>query len=263
MKTHPSDLTPQEFAPIEPNLPILQPHLRRTWDYHTIFNAIFYVLKGGIQWRMLPDSFPPWPTVYGYFRMLRMTGIWEDLNTVLRGQVRIAHSKSEHSTAAILDSQSAKTTQQGGIRGYDGAKKVNGRKRFILVDTLGLLLLTKVTAANVREPVGGELILAGAKHKFPNVELLWVDKGFREDHFHVWVEGVLQWDFQVTKGRGKPGEADFKVEARRWVVERTFAWLLQYRRLSRDFERLCGTGEAMMFACMTRLMVRRLRRMSC
>ena len=113
MKTYPSDLTAEQFALIEINLPILQPHPRRIWDYYIIFNAILYVVKGGIQWRMLPDSFPPWGTVYGYFRTWCKSGLWEELNTFLREQVRVAHGKDPQPSAAILDSQSAKTTEQG------------------------------------------------------------------------------------------------------------------------------------------------------
>ena len=138
MQTYPTDLTSTELNLILPNLPILEPHPRRKWTYEILLNAIYYVLKGGIQWRMMPVNFPPWPTVYWYWRTWCQDGTWERLNTVLREKVRISEGRDPQPSAGVLDSQSAKTTEMGGERGYDGAKSVNGRKRFILVDTLGL-----------------------------------------------------------------------------------------------------------------------------
>ncbi len=159
-----------------------------------------------------------------------------------------------------MDCQSAKTTEAGGERGYDGHKKVNGRKRVILTDSLGLLMGVKVLPANTPDADAARDLLeeVGQGQDFSRVTLLWADQGFRSWLFGAWVEGALHWEMQITGGVGKPGQEGYKVAPRRWVVERTYAWLGRYRRLSKEYERLAATSEAVILACMTRLMLARL-----
>jgi putative transposase len=256
--SYPSELTNLEWHQLEPLLPSFALSPARQWDARTIFNAILYVLRGGIAWRSLPSDFPKWQTVYGYWRTWRLEGVWENVNNALREQVRVAEGREAQPSACSLDSQSARTTPNGGERGYDGYKRVNGRKNFLLVDTLGLVMRVQVTAANFKETDGGMDLLGGAQLEFPRVEKLWADGGFAFWEFGAWVQGALGWTLELTGGVGKPGEAGFRPAPKRWVVERTFAWLSRFRRLSRDYEVLAETTACVVYACMTRLMLARL-----
>jgi putative transposase len=259
MRTYPTDLTENQITILQTLLPPLEPHPRRQWDYWTIFNAIFYLLDNGIKWRAMPINFPPWATVYGYWRAWVRTGLWERLNTALSEQVRLAEGREEQPSASIMDSQSVKASEYALESGFDGAKKINGRKRFILTDTLGLVLKVHVTPANVKETDGGRDLLERLQGEFPRLKHLWVDQGFRDWLFGCWVLGALGWMVEVTgKSLEHPGNSGFAVIPRRWVVERSFAWLTRCRRLARDVERLSVTVESLVYACMTRLMVRRL-----
>jgi putative transposase len=259
MQTYPTDLTENQIAHLETLLPTLEPHPRRTWDYWIIFNAIFYVLDNGIKWRAMPVNFPPWGTVYGYWRAWVKTGLWERLNTALREQVRVLEGREVQPSGCIMDSQSVKTSEYASERGFDGAKSINGRKRFILTDTLGLVLKVHITPANVRETDGGRDLLERLQNQFPRLKHLWVDQGFKDWLFGCWVLGALKWTVKLTgKSAENPGSAGFEVVPRRWVVERSFAWLTRCRRLGRDVERLSETVESLIYACMTRLMLRRL-----
>lgn len=260
MQSYPTDLTESQLALLEMHLPKLEPHPRRKWDYLIIFNAIFYVLDNGIKWRAMPVNFPPWSTVYSYWRTWVKTDFWEDLNTVLREQVRLLEGR-EHlqPSGCIMDSQSVKASEYASERGFDGAKKINGRKRFLLTDTLGLVLKVHVTPASIKETDGGRDLLERLQGSFPRLAHLWVDQGFSFWEFRCWILGALNWTVEVTgKSVLNPGSEGFEVVPRRWVVERTFAWLMRCRRLVRDVERLSGTVESLIYACMTRLMLRRL-----
>jgi putative transposase len=196
-----------------------------------VINGILYVVVGGVQWRLLPREYPAWKSVYHYFRCWRADGTWKRIHGTLRAQVRRQAGRHKHPTAGALDSQSVPTTQVGGIRGYDAGKNVKGRKRHLLVDTLGLVLAVVVTAACVSDPAGARLLfkrLGGACKKLRRV---WVDGTYRGELL-LWVMTHLWFVLEpVLRSAGQKG---FVLLPHRWVVERTFAWLTQCRRLSKD-----------------------------
>jgi len=222
-----------------------------------VVNAILYVVVGGIQWRMLPTDFPKWQSVYYYFRLWRKSNEWQCLHDRLRAEVRRAAGRHKHPTAGCLDSQSVKTTQIRGVRGFDAAKNIKGRKRHILVDTLGLLLTIAVTAASTQEREGARMVFARLNGSCKKLRRIWVDGGYRGASLAMWVAERCRFVLQVVL-RGEE-QIGFAVLPRRWVVERTFAWLSFHRRLSKDYEVLTNTSEAMIYIAMTRLMLRRLK----
>jgi transposase len=232
-------------------------------------DAIFYVVRGGCAWRLLPHDFPPWQTAYHYFRLWRLDGTWETLHTALRETLRLRAGRDKAPSAAIIDSQSARTTEKGGLRGYDGAKKINGRKRHLLVDTTGLVMNAKVHPANLADRDGARMLLDGARDSFPSLRHLWADAGYRGKTLREWITERLGLSLEIVQRRPRwvwvpndvepdPLPAGFEVIRRRWVVERTFAWILRNRRMSRDYEFLPETGEALIYVTMIRLMLKRL-----
>jgi putative transposase len=227
----------------------------RSLEMRAVINAILYIVVSGCQWRMLPREYPAWQSVYTYFQQWRDDGTWQRLHDTLRAQVRQGVGRHKHPTAGALDSQSVKTTQMRGLRGYDAGKKVNGRKRHILVDTLGLLLAVVVTSAAVSDPAGARLLLRRLGGACKKLRRIWVDGTYR-GHLLEWV--MLHCRFVLQPVLRCDGQKGFVVLPRRWVVERTFAWLTQCRRLGKDYEVLPSSSEAMIYIAMTRLMVRRL-----
>jgi transposase len=260
-KAYPSNLTRAQYEFLSDLIPQAKPGGRpRTVDMWQVLNAIFYVLVEGVQWRALPSDFPAWQTVYTYFRNWRKDGTWLKIHDHLRHWTRIEQGRHPSPSEGIIDSQSVKSAAMvHQAVGYDSAKKIKGRKRFITVDTLGLVLRVLVTAANVSERKGGRRVLKRVKQmdgQVSRLTTLWADGGFDGAPFLMWVMDVCRWVVQVVL---RPEQIQgFVLLKKRWVVERSFGWLMGCRRLVRDYELLPQTSETFIYLAMIHIMVRRL-----
>ncbi len=256
---YPSCLDSRQWTLIQPHIPQNtgkgHPQIH---SYRSIFNAIFYILRSDCAWRMLPKDFPPWTAVYYHFRKWKKSGLFEKICHILRRKARVNLGRKPEPTAAILDSQSAKSIAQPGCRGYDGNKKVKGRKRHIVVDVEGFLLQTYVSEANKADSTEArELFLRLQESGFVDLELIWADQGY-QGTLEEWTEVFTWWRLEILK---RTMTADsFEIQPRRWVVERTFGWFVNYRRFAREYEQLVETSEAMLYLAMLRVLLDRLTR---
>ena len=259
MKTanYPSDLTDAQWALVKPMIPKPSNRGRPPTDRRLILDAILYVIRGGIQWRMLPEGFPPWKTVFHVFRQWVLNNTWEAIHDRLRALVRNQNAKRSRPTAAVLDSQSVKSDSHGGAVGYDAAKHIKGRKRHLLVDTLGLLLGVLVTPADIPEREGAQSLLERVLGWLHWLRLIWVDGGYSGDTFANWVR-ALKPKLKVEVVKRSDVQKGFAVLPRRWVVERTFGWLMRQRRLARDYETTESSAEALIYIAMIHIQLRRL-----
>jgi putative transposase len=264
-KNYATDLSDEEWTCLKNHLPASKlPTKMRTHALREIFDAIFYVLKSGCPWRLLPGSFPPWQTVFYHFRRFRLSGLWHRVFAVPRAILRKRDGKDPNPSAAIMDSQSVKTTEESAGRqgqdahrnGYDGHKHIKGRKRHLLVDTLGLPFSVYVSPADTQDRVGARWLLAGLKPLAPRLKKIWVDGANSGDPLSQWCQEEGRWELEVVdRNREASG---FQVVPKRWIVERTISWIGQNRRMSKDYERLVQTSETLIEVAMIRLILKRL-----
>jgi putative transposase len=255
-----SDLTDQQWQIIQKLLPPRCPRGRRPIYRRWILNAILYVARTGCQWRMMPTNFPKWNTVYGIFWRWRNDGVWQKIHDALRERTRRQAGKKATPTVAIIDSQSVRTAEGGLQRGYDAGKKIPGRKRHLAVDTLGLVLAVVVHAADWQDQDGACWVLEKLKTSFHRLKVIFGDAAYGRANLPDYVKDTFGWILQtILRPVGLKG---FVVLPKRWIVERTFAWLARYRRHSKDYERTTASSEAFTYIAMITLMSKRLAKRS-
>lgn len=265
-KRYPSDISRNGWKKLKKQLPLKKEASgkggRPTVKLEEVINAIFYVVKTGCSWRSIPHDLPCWQTVYGYFNRWSKDGSWEHIHCFFTKKLRRQAGRKAYPSAASLDSQSIKTTACGGRhRGFDAGKNIKGRKRFILTDTQGLLLAVWICAASVSEKRGAMQLLRyimmvpHLAHICKAIELVWVDGGYRGEELLDYVKQLWAWTWQVVLRTDKL--KGFKILPRRWVVERTFAWILQARRLNKDYEKNRRNSQSMVYLALLSIMLKR------
>jgi transposase len=231
----------------------------RTYGDRLVLDAIFFVLRSGCQWRMIPRDLMPWDAAYRWYRTWAADGTFDRVHDALRARVRAAAGRDPDPSAAVLDAQSIKSSEGGTDRGYDAGKRTTGRKRHLVTDTLGLVLVVAVTSASVQDRPGGRRVLRALAQRFPSIGLVWADAGYAnkiDASLLTWAQEKLRLVVQIVKR--SDDVKGFQVLPRRWVVERTFGWLVRNRRLARDYERSPEHSETMIKIAMIRLMATRL-----